>query len=92
MSIKTFHFHSTVGAGAASTILFTLDQIRGFENMPSCNEAGIESCAKVNLNFDAFDRSVNIFGTSLQRNLESDLDVNIKFYEVIILLYLLLTA
>ena len=51
--------------------------------MPSCNEAGIESCARVNLNFDAFDRSVNIFGTSLQRNLESDLDVNTKFYEVI---------
>ena len=92
MSIKTFHLHSTVGAGAASTILFTLDQIRGFENMPSCNEAGIESCAKVNLNFDAFDRSVNIFGTSLQRNLDSDLDVNIKFYEVITLLYLFLNS
>ena len=64
--------------------MFTLDQIRGFENLPSCNEAGIESCAKIDLNFDAFDSgSINIFGTSLLRSLERDLDENTKFFEVI---------
>ena len=73
-----------VGAGSSQIILFSLDQINRFQNLPNCNEAGIESCALVSLNFDAFDRFVNIFGTSLQRKLESDLDVNTKFFEVIL--------
>ena len=77
---------STVnGAGASSTILFTLDQISGFANFPNCREAGIESCARVNLNFDAFDNLITIFGTSLQRNLENDLDMDTKFFEVTLL-------
>ena len=50
--------------------------------MPNCNEASIESCARVNLNFDAFDSCVNIFGTSMQRNHENDLDIDSKFFEV----------
>ena len=75
---------SAVGVGATSTNLFTLDQTRGFDNFPNCNEAGIESCRRVNLNFDALDNSVNIFGTSLQRNLENDLNIDTKFFEVIL--------
>ena len=74
----------TVGTGLSQTTLFTLDQTRGFErNLPSCNEAGIGSCRRVNLNFDAFDDVINIDGTSMQRNLQSDLDINTKFFEVI---------
>ena len=83
---KCYRFHFTVsGAGASSTILFTLDQISGFANFPNCHEAGIESCARVNLNFDAFDNRITIFGTSLQRNLENDLDMDTKFFEVTLL-------
>ena len=78
-----YSFHSTV-SGAGATILFTLDQISGFENLPNCKEAGIESCSRVNLNFDAFDGRINIFGTSLQRNLENDLDIDTKFFEVML--------
>ena len=74
----------TVGTGLSQTTLFTLDQTRGFErNLPSCNEAGIGSCRCVNLNFDAFDDVINIDGTSMQRELQSDLDINTKFFEVI---------
>ena len=71
-----------VDVGAATTILFTLDQITEIQDFPGCREAGIESCARVNLNFDAFDRTINIFGTPMERNFEMELNFNTKFFEV----------
>ena len=73
-----------VGAGLTFTTLFTIDQIGGFENLPLCNEAGVESCARVNINFDAFDNDISIFGISMQRSLNNDLDLNTKFFEVVL--------
>ena len=71
-----------VDVGAATTILFTLDQITQIQDFPGCREASIESCARVNLNFDAFDRTINIFGTPMERNFEMELNFNTKFFEV----------
>ena len=73
-----------VGVGATTAVLFTLDQTTGFQDYPGCREASIESCAKVDLNFDAFDRTINIFGTPMERNFESELNSNTKFFEVLI--------
>ena len=71
-----------VGVGATTAILFTIDQITRIEDSPGCREATIESCAKVDLTFDTFDRTISIFGTSFERRLESELDFNTKFFEV----------
>ena len=73
-----------IGVGASTSILFTMDQVTGIQDFPGCREASIESCARVDLNFDAFDRTINVFGTPMERNFESDLDANTKFFEVVI--------
>ena len=42
-----------------------------------------ETSVALNLNFDDFDGTINLFNTSLDRKLQSDLNDNTKFFEVL---------
>ena len=67
---------ATVAAGLGATAL-------GAGLGAVCGEANAGSCGRLNSNFDAFDGTVNVLGTSLDRKLQDDLNNNTKFFEVL---------
>ena len=80
----------TLGLGAAAiggpvTFPFTLEQITGFQDFMTCREDKIESCTKINLDFDMFDSSdrLSILNTTLEKRFEKEVGNDIKFFEVI---------
>ena len=66
---------------------FTLGQLAGTKSfdLAPCRGASIESCAKVNLDFDIFlnSDSLDVFGKTLDKRLDAKLDANTKFFEVL---------
>ena len=66
---------ATVAAGLGATAL-------GAGLGAVCGEANAGSCGRLDSNFDAFDGTVNVLGTSLDRKLETDLSNSTRFFEV----------
>ena len=66
---------ATVAAGLGATAL-------GAGLGAVCGEANAGSCGRLDSNFDAFDGTVNVLGTSLDRKLEADLSNSTRFFEV----------
>ena len=75
---------STAAVGA-TMIPFTFEQITGIQDFLPCTGANIEACARVDLDFDIFVQNdrLNIFGKTLDKRLDTELDDNTKFFEVL---------
>ena len=84
---------ATLGTAAvgATMIPFTLEQIAGIQDFLTCTGANIEACARVDLNFDTFVQNdrLNVFGKTLEKRLDTQLDDNTKFFEVLYIFYLM---
>ena len=70
----------TVGVTGAA---ISLNQVVGNQDFAVCREGGISSCARLNLEFDDFDGTLNIFDRLLERKLQSDLSDDTRFFEVV---------
>ena len=76
-------------AGAfAGTAIITVPQVQqaGIQDFDVCKQSGVESCSRLNLDFNAFNTTLNIFGNLLERQLEMDISNNTRFFEVFELL------